>query len=67
MGDGGRLFYSLNFLIIIWYIVQIYVQLYKNEILAEQKSYGFKNLEKFEPARTKIKITIFTWFFIFGV
>ena len=58
MRDGGGLFYSLNFLIIIWYIVQIYVQLYTKEILAEQKSYGFKNLVKLGVEIINFKITI---------
>ena len=39
---GGRpLFGSLNVLIIIWYIVQVYVIFYTKGIHADQKSYGF--------------------------
>ena len=43
-----------------------YMYLYTKGILAERMSYGFLKLEKFKPARTKIKITIFKWFLIFA-
>ena len=52
-GLGWGTFLSLNRLIIIWYIVQVYINLYPRGIRAEQNSYGFKNLEKLETNRIR--------------
>ena len=49
MVGGGPLFGSLNLLILLLYITNVYVYLYPRGIRAEQKSYGFKNLEKLGP------------------
>ena len=53
---GGGLFLSLNLLIIICYIVYVSMYIYTKGIVAQQKSYGFKNFEKLE-------VRIFFFFF----
>ena len=52
MGGGGwgvggvQLFVSLNFIILLLYIANVYVYLYIRGFWFKQKSYGLKNFEK---------------------